>query len=206
MAFDWLAAAQRLRAMAQTGLTYTEGKFDRLRYEELQELSHAMLAELLVQEPATIRDAFALERGYPTPKVDVRTAVFRDGRVLLVKEWLDGLWTMPGGWADETDAPSEAAARECREESGYEVKIVRLIALKDRRRHAYSPRSLGGIYKVFFLGELTGGEPTVSDETTEVGFFPLDGLPPLSLARTLPEDIELAQRYAREPSLLPIFD
>src|SRR5689334_963464 len=206
MNFDWLAAAERLRAMAQTGLTYAEGRFDLARYRELDSMSVDMLAALLDQPPKVLTERFELEKGYPTPKVDVRTAVFREGRVLLVKEWLDGLWTMPGGWADETDAPSEAAARECREESGYEVKIVRLIALKDRRRHAYQPRSLGGIYKVFFLGELTGGEATVSDETTDVGFFPLDALPPLSLARTLPEDIELAHRHALEPSLLPTFD
>jgi len=206
MNFDWLAAAERLRAIAQTGLTYAEGRFDLARYRELSSMAVDMLASLLGQPPSVLAERFELEKGYPTPKVDVRTAVFREGRVLLVKEWLDGLWTMPGGWADETDAPSEAAARECREESGYEVKIVRLIALKDRRRHAYQPRSLGGIYKVFFLGELTGGEATVSDETTDVGFFPLDALPPLSLARTLPEDIELAHRHALEPSLLPTFD
>jgi ADP-ribose pyrophosphatase YjhB (NUDIX family) len=206
MNFDWLAAAERLRAIAQTGLTYAEGRFDLARYRELSGMAVDMLASLLEQPPSVLAERFALEKGYPTPKVDVRTAVFREGRVLLVKEWLDGLWTMPGGWADETDAPSEAAARECREESGYEVKIVRLVALKDRRRHAYHPRALGGIYKVFFLGELTGGEATVSDETTDVGFFPLDALPPLSLARTLPEDIELAHRHALEPSLLPTFD
>ena len=206
MNFDWLAAAERLRAMAQTGLTYAQGRFDLARYRELDGMAVDMLAALLDQPPNVLTERFDLEKGYPTPKVDVRTAVFREGRVLLVKEWLDGLWTMPGGWADETDAPSEAAARECREESGYEVKIVRLIALRDRRRHAYQPRSLGGIYKLFFLGELTGGEAMVSDETTDVGFFPLEALPPLSLARTLPEDIELAYRHALEPALLPTFD
>src|SRR5512147_389177 len=128
MAFDWLAAAQRLRAMAQTGLTYSEGHFDRERYEELREISHAMLAELLERSPASIREAFAVERGYPTPKVDVRTAVFRDGQVLLVKEWQDGAWTLPGGWADEADTPRRAAEREVLEESGYEVRVTRLVA------------------------------------------------------------------------------
>jgi ADP-ribose pyrophosphatase YjhB (NUDIX family) len=206
MTIDWLAAAERLRAMAQTGLSYSRDRFDQQRYRELEQISHDMLAGLLSSTPPAIRELYALEKGYPTPKVDVRTAVFSEGRILLVKEWLDGAWTMPGGWADEHDSPREAAERECREESGYEVRVQRLIALRDRRRHAYQPRHLGGIYKLLFLGEVTGGEAQVSDETTDVGFFALDALPPLSLARTLPEDIELAHRYCVDPALLPTFD
>jgi ADP-ribose pyrophosphatase YjhB (NUDIX family) len=206
MAFDWLSAAERLRAIAQTGLTYSQDRFDQERYRELTDMAHGMLAELLSSSPAAIGELFALERGYPTPKVDVRTAVFSEGRILLVKEWLDGGWTMPGGWADEADAPSEAAERECREESGFEVKVTRLFALEDRRRHPYVPRSLGGIYKLFFLGELTGGSAKISHETTDVGFFALDALPPLSLARTLPEDIERAYRHQLDPTLQPWLD
>lgn len=201
-----MEAAQRLRAIAQTGLTYSQDRFDLQRYRELTQISQSMLAELLVSSPESVGDAFALEKGYPTPKLDVRTAVFSEGRILLVQEWLDGGWTLPGGWADEGDSPREAAERECREESGYEVKVQRLVALRDRSRHEYRPRHVGGIWKVLFLAELTGGEATVSDETTAVGFFALDQLPPLSLARTLPEDIELARRYALEPTRLPTFD
>src|SRR5690606_19141438 len=123
MSFDWMTAAQRLRAMAQTGLAYATGRFDVERYRELSEIAHDMLAELLGRSPAAVAELFELERGYPTPKVDVRTAVFSEGRVLLVQEWLDGGWTLPGGWADEGDSPREAAERECREESGFEVKV-----------------------------------------------------------------------------------
>jgi ADP-ribose pyrophosphatase YjhB (NUDIX family) len=206
MSFDWLLAAQRLRAMAQTGLTYSQDRFDLQRYRELTQIAEGMLAELLGSSPATVAEAFALDKGYPTPKVDVRTAVFSDGRILLVQEWLDGGWTLPGGWADEDDSPREAAERECREESGYEVKVRRLIALRDRRRHEYRPRHLGGIWKVLFLAELVGGEPTVSDETTAVGFFPLDELPPLSLARTLPADIALAHEYELDLTRAATFD
>ncbi|HTV18205.1 MAG TPA: NUDIX hydrolase N-terminal domain-containing protein [Polyangiaceae bacterium] len=206
MSFDWLVAAQRLRAMAQTGLTYSKDRFDLERYRELTAIAQAMLSELLLSPPAAVAEAFAVEKGYPTPKLDVRTAVFREGRVLLVQEWLDGAWTLPGGWADEGDSPREAAERECREESGYEVRVTRLIALRDRSRHDYRPRHLGGIWKVLFLAELTGGEAQVSEETTDVGFFALDALPALSLARTLPGDLELARRYALDPTLLATFD
>ena len=206
MALDWLATAQRLRAMAQTGLTYSQGRFDRERYEELREMSHAMLAELLERTPEQISEAFRVEKGYPTPKVDVRTAVFSEGRVLLVKEWLDGGWTLPGGWADEPDSPRRAAEREVREESGYIVRVTRLVALRDRRLHPYQPQHLGGIYKLLFLADLIGGEAQTSNETTEVGFFALDALPPLSLSRTLPEDIQQAFSYQLDPTLQPSCD
>lgn len=206
MGFDWMVAAQRLRAMAQTGLTYSKDRFDLARYRELTTIAQGMLAELLVQPPAAVAEVFAIEQGYPTPKLDVRTAVFSEGRVLLVREWLDGGWTLPGGWVDEGDSPSGAAERECQEESGYEVKVTRLVAIRDRNRHEYRPRHLTSIWKVLFLAEITGGVATVSEETTDVGFFSLDALPSLSLARTLPADIELARRHADDPSLLPTFD
>jgi ADP-ribose pyrophosphatase YjhB (NUDIX family) len=206
MGFDWMVAVQRLRAMAQTGLTYSQDRFDLQRYRELTAIAEGMLAELLANSPATVAEVFALETGYPTPKVDVRTAVFSEGRVLLVQEWLDGGWTLPGGWADEGDSPREAAERECLEESGYEVKVRRLVALRDRSRHEYRPRHLGGIWKVLFLAELTGGSPTASEETTDVGFFALDQLPPLSLSRTLASDIALAHQYEGDPLRATTFD
>ena len=164
-------------------------------------MAHAMLAELLERSPASISELFSAERGYPTPKVDVRTAVFREGRILLVKEWLDGAWTLPGGWADEPDAPRRAAEREVLEESGYIVRVTRLVAVRDRRLHAYRPQHLGGVYKLIFLADLVGGEARVSHETTEVGFFLPSELPPLSLSRTLPEDIAQALVHQLDPTL-----
>lgn len=206
MTFDWLAAAQRLRAIAQTGLTYTKDRFDQERYEELTAMSHGMLAALLERTPASIAEAFALDKGYPTPKVDVRTAVFSEGRVLLVKEWQDGLWTLPGGWADEHDTPHAAAEREVLEESGYVVQATRLVAVRDRRLRGYQPPQVRSTYKLIFLGELRGGEARVSVETTEVGFFAPDALPPLSLGRTLPEDIADALACLNDPALPTRFD
>lgn len=206
MTFNWLDTAQRLRAIAQTGLTYSKERFDRQRYDELTGMAEAMLATLLTQTPEVIARVFQLEQGYPTPKVDVRTAVFLEGRILLVKEWLDGLWTMPGGWADELDSPKRAAERECVEESGYIVRVTRLISVKDRRAHPYEPQHLGGIFKLFFLGEVIGGEARVSEETTDVGFFPLNDLPPLSVSRTLRADIEQAWTHLNDPDRPTTFD
>ena len=120
--------ARRLQAIAQNGLTFSQDPFDRERYTQLRELVEEMLATHL-QLPRT--EAAALwdgERGYATPKVDVRGGIFRDTQVLLVRERSDGRWTLPGGWADAGETPSEAARREVREESGFDVEITRLLA------------------------------------------------------------------------------
>ncbi len=206
MTIDWLATANRIRAIAQTGLAYTDGKFDRERYHELTDIAHAMLGSLLNQTPERIRDTFSLHRGYPTPKVDVRMAAFDRDRLLLVRETDDGRWTMPGGWADEHDSPRQAVERETVEESGYVVRATRLFAVKDRGSHAYQPKHLGGVYKLFFLGEITGGEPKTSIETSEVGFFAEGDAPSLSMGRTLPQDVAAAFAARRDPDWVTTFD
>jgi ADP-ribose pyrophosphatase YjhB (NUDIX family) len=206
MSYSWLDALQRVRAIAQTGLTYGRDEYDLERYRELAAIAEQGLAELLGVSPETVSERYVLEKGYPTPKVDVRTAVFSGDRILLVRESADDLWTMPGGWADETDSPRQAAEREVEEESGYRVKVTRLVSLKDRRAHDYQPRMLGGCYKIFFLAELLGGSPATSLETSAVEFFPLDHLPPLSLGRTLPEDVEQAFAVHRDPTRPIVID
>ena len=90
----------------------------------------------------TIRGLFSAGDGYATPRIDVRAAVIENGRILLVKERADGAWCMPGGWADVGEGPSVAAVREAREESGYEVRAVKLVALLDRNRSPPSAADL----------------------------------------------------------------
>jgi ADP-ribose pyrophosphatase YjhB (NUDIX family) len=144
---------------------------------------------------------FGREKGYATPKVDVRGAAFRDGRILLVKEAIDGLWTLPGGWADVGDSPSEAIRREMVEESGFEVEVVKLCAVYDRSKHPHRPAFPFHLYKMFFLCEITGGEAKTSHETLEVGFFAEDALPPLSEGRVLPFQIKTMFDHYRDRSL-----
>jgi hypothetical protein len=113
-----LGWARKLQAIAQNGLTFSRDPFDRERYTQLQELAADMLSVELGIPAARARAVWEDERGYATPKVDVRGGVFDGGRVLLVRELSDGRWTLPGGWVDVNDAPSEAVAREIHEESG----------------------------------------------------------------------------------------
>ena len=130
-------------------------------------------------------DLFACDTGYATPKVDVRGVVFQDGKLLLVQERSDGMWTLPGGWADVGDSPADAVIREIREESGYEIRATKLLALLDRNRHNHPPH-VNHIYKVFIQCEIIGGSPTTSHEIQGVGFFAEDEIPELSLTRKVP--------------------
>jgi len=198
---DWLDTVSRLRAIAQTGLAYSRDPYDLERFAELQQSAERMLAWLVDAEPERIGDIYVAERGYPTPKVDVRAGVFVADTVLLVREASDGRWSLPGGWSDEHDSPRSSIEREVREESGFRVSAGKLVAVKDRHLHPYQPRALQRIYKLFFLCELQGGEARTSLETTAAGFFPVNQLPELSLGRTLPEDIALLHEHLGDPGL-----
>src|SRR4051812_18493118 len=109
-----LSHAQQLQAVAQAGLTYAADPYDRERYEAIRAISVQMLTELTDEPLEKIIRAFASEDGYPTPKVDVRAVVIRDGEVLLlVRESLDqGKWTLPGGGADIGFTPFEIGGEE----------------------------------------------------------------------------------------------
>ncbi|MCZ6854823.1 MAG: NUDIX hydrolase [Gammaproteobacteria bacterium] len=203
---DVLEAVQRIRAVAQTGLTYTTDPYDRERYTELHQLALDLLAKLLDESLERITGVYLPEQGYPTPKIDVRAGVFRDGEILLVRETSDGCWSLPGGWGDEHDSPKGCIEREVMEESGYHVRAVKLVSVKDRHLHPYTPKRLERIYKLFFLCELSGGEARASIETTEVAFFALNALPALSLGRTLEADITLLDQHRRDVGLPTYFD
>jgi len=202
----WRENLKRLRAIAQTGLTYSKDPYDLERWEEVESLSLGLLAKLLEGTPEALRSVYLPESGYPTPKVDVRAGVFDGEQILLVQESADGRWTLPGGWGDEHESPRTSVEREVLEESGYEVRAERLVAVKDRHLHPYTPKRLERIYKLFFLCELTGGEARTSLETDAVAFFNVRELPPLSLGRTLPADIELLQTYRDDANRACYFD
>ncbi|WP_428377658.1 NUDIX hydrolase [Lichenicoccus sp.] len=206
---EWLRQVRELQAIAQTGLAFTRDPYDRDRYEALRGLAARMLAERVGGDAAALRALFAAERGYATPKVDVRGAVFDEShRLLLVRETSDaGRWTLPGGWADVNQTASECALREIREESGYEARIVKLALLHDRARQGHQPVELHSIYKLFFLCTLTGGEARGSLETSEVRCFGEHEIPAdLSTGRTLPHQIARLFAHHRDPALPTEFD
>ncbi|MEM7716363.1 MAG: NUDIX hydrolase [Cyanobacteria bacterium P01_A01_bin.68] len=205
MQSKWLEWAQKIQATAQNGLTYTKNVFDIERYQYLQELAAEIIANHTNVEQSYLQDLFNQETGYATPKVDVRGAVFQDNKILLVKERSDGCWTLPGGWADIGESPSESVVKEILEESGYHTKATKLIAVYDRDKQGHPPHP-NYIYKLFFQCELIGGSASTSIETEDVGFFAEDNIPELSLGRILPNQITKLFEHYRNPSLAAEFD
>jgi len=179
----WLGIARELQAMSQTGLFYSKDRYDTERYERLRVLAATMMAMGSGIADEQIVGLFDQDVGYATPRIDVRGAAFRDGRVLMVRERSDGRWALPGGWADVNQSAAECVVREIQEESGFSARALKLCAVWDRRRHGHSPPHPFHVYKMFFLCEITGGRAQPSAETSEVGFFAEDELPDLSLGR-----------------------
>jgi ADP-ribose pyrophosphatase YjhB (NUDIX family) len=201
----WLDWTQRLLAIAQNGLHYARDPFDVERYEDAREIAAEMAASFSDADAGVLHALFAGEAGHAAPKVDVRAAVFRNNAILLVRERSEGLWTLPGGWADIGESPGEAVAREAYEESGYRVRAVKVLAVYDRNKHPHPPFPFHTC-KVFFQCELTGGEPAHSVETDAVGFFREDELPELSVMRVTPEQIGRFFQHYRHPDWPTDFD
>jgi ADP-ribose pyrophosphatase YjhB (NUDIX family) len=149
-----------------------------------------------------------LKQSYPTPKVDVRGVVFRDGRLLLVRELSDGRWALPGGWADVGESLSEAVVREVREESGYETRAVKLLAVANLGRYQNGRPLRPNIYKLFVRCELVADVPgeLQGGETGEAAFFSEDALPELSAPRGTREQLARLFEHARNPGLATDFD
>ncbi len=202
----WLDWAREIQALAQTGLTYSRLEYDILRYHRLEEIAAEIVAahSTLPQEP--IVENFRLQPGYATPKIDVRGAVIRDGKILLVQERSDGGWTMPGGWGDVGEAPSAMVGREVWEESGFEVRVEKLIAVYDANRVPGTRMEFYHAYKLIFLCAITGGEARPSNETSAVDFFGLDHLPPLSNYRTSRQMLEEVFAHFANPARSAAFD
>ena len=201
-----LAMLRELAALAGTGLGFAQDPYDLERYARVGELARLLIALRTGAAPARLAVLLDEEKGYVTPKIDVRGGVIRDGAILLVRERSDGKWALPGGYADVNLSPAEAIEAEIQQESGYTARAVTLVAVLDRRRHHAPHPLLLHCYKLFFLCALTGGAPATGIETSEVGFFAADALPELSPGRCNAAQIELLFRHHATPGLPTLFD
>lgn len=200
-----LELSRRLLALSQTGLHFSAEEYDRERYREIGDIAARLLALQGDVGADAVRQAWFIEDGYSTPKLDVRGAIFRDDRVLLVRERTDNKWTLPGGWADINDTPSSAILKEIEQESGFTARVTKLAAVYDRNKHN-PPAYLFHAWKLFFVCEITGGAARTSYETTAVEFVPLDSLPELSTGRCTVEQIRRMYQHHLDPHLPTEFD
>lgn len=201
----WLDWAREIQALSQTGLHFAENDYQRERYQRLIEIAAEIFSQYSDLAYQPLVDRFLKQTGYATPRVDVRGAVFRDDRLLLVRERMDGGWTMPGGWADVGDLPSESVEREVWEEAGFRVKARKVIGVYDANRTG--PLEVFHAFKIVFLCDLISGEPRPSNETSEVAFFGLEDIPiKLSGERTRPRHIEDVFAAYADPYKETVFD
>ena len=200
----WIAWAREIFSMSQAGLTYSQNEFDIERYKRLQEISAEMIESQSELSKEFVLKSFSMQAGYVTPKIDVRGAVIRDNKILLIQERMDGKWAMPGGWADLGNAPASVAEREVWEESGYEVKAKKVVAVLDANR--IEPMEFYHAFKIIFLCKLMGGEPCISHETLAVDFFDLNHLPPLSLYRTNESMLQEVFAHVQDSNRRTAFD
>jgi ADP-ribose pyrophosphatase YjhB (NUDIX family) len=200
----WLDWAREIQSLAQTGSHYSHNIYEKKRYQRLSEIAAEIVSEHTELEEAGLVAAFAGQIGYATPRVDVRGAVFKDNKLLMVRERLDGCWSMPGGWADVGDVPSEAVEREVFEEAGFRVKARKVIGIYDANRTG--PLEIFHAFKLVFLCDILSGEACTSDETSEVGFFAFEDLPEsLSGERTRPRHL-LDAFTAKSQDIQTVFD
>ncbi len=197
---------KQIHSIAETGFHYSKNPFEVNRYKEISELCLDLLDKATLISREQIQIHLEERNGYKTPKVDIRAVVFNsDGKLLLVREKIDGKWSLPGGWADIGYSPSEMAIKETMEEAGMIVKPIRLLAVMDKKCHDH-PSDLYYIYKIFLECELLDeGEPD-GLETTDKDFFNEDEIPDLSAPRNTPDQISMLFDFKKGIKTPPYFD
>lgn len=202
--FDCLTKlAMELQAIAQSGLFYTRDEYDKQRFERIRDISAELMSLKTTLPIEKVKELFCNETGYQTPKIETRGVVFKDEKILLVKE--KGKWSLPGGWIDYDQSVASNTAKEVKEEAGLDVVPVKIIALQDRNKHNF-PKYAYGICKVFVLCHVTGGSFQENMETTESGYFSLDDLPELDEDKNVYSQIKMCFDAYSDENWKVIFD
>jgi len=182
---------KQVKSIAEAGLVYNAENYDAERYEELRQIALEMMSVLSQKEVEVLEDFFLPVEDYPTPKVDVRGLILNEKKeILMVKEQIDGKWTIPGGWAEIGMTASESIVKEVREETGFAVRPMRLLAVLDKKCHPHPPEAYY-LYKMVFYCEIQDGDFDPNFDIQAVDWFPLNALPELSIDRILESQLKL---------------
>lgn len=200
----WLKWAVELQAIAQNGLFYGKDKFDIERYERIRNISAEMLSYKTEISVEKVKDLFCGDKGYQTPKIDTRAAIFKDNKILLVHE-SNGKWSLPGGWCDVDISTEENTVKEVREEAGLDVVVKRIIAVQDREKHNL-PVYAYKVCKIFMQCEVIGGKFRPNIETTGFDYFGIDELPDLAEEKNNREQIEMCFKAMNSEHWEALFD
>lgn len=111
-------------------------------------------------------------------------AIFDEqGRLLLTKRADNGQWCMPGGGMDSGESAAEACEREVWEETGLTVRVKRLVGVYSHpdQLAVYADGNKAHIVALHFEVEVVSGEPGLSNETTDFGYFRMDEIETLEM-------------------------
>lgn len=206
MAIYFFEKIKRIQALAEIGLEYSDIPYDMERYKEIQHISLQLLEQITEIPIENIIPVIQEKNGYKTPKVDVRAVVFNEKKqILLVREKVDGCWSMPGGWTDISYSPSEVAEKECFEEAGIKVKAIRLLAVMDKQKQNMPP-AFEYVYKIFLLCEKLDNNLSTGTETTAVEWFYENEIPELSEPRNTLKQVKMMFQYLRGEITETYFD
>lgn len=200
----WLEWAVELQSIAQGALYYCKDKFDIERFERIREISAEIISYKSDIPMEKVKDLFCNEIGYQTPKIDTRAAIFKDDKILLVKE-SNGTWSLPGGWVDVDLSVKENVIKEVKEEAGLDVITDKIIAVQDREKHNL-PIYAYKVCKIFVLCNVIGGKFEKNIETTESNYFDINELPLLATEKNNEEQIKMCFEAYKAENWQTLFD
>jgi len=207
MESQWLNYAKRLQALSTTGIAFTKDQYDKERYEEILGISLEMMSiigEIPIERIENLVTKHS--KGYVTPKVDVRGAVFRNHKILLVQEKSDGLWSLPGGFADVGLSAAQNVEKEIKEEAGIRTRAKQIFSVRHKSKGTFD-QDIRDFYKLYFICEEDSDrEVSPGLETSQVGFFSQNEIPPLSTSRVIEEDLFLAWKFLNQDMNQTVFD
>ena len=168
----------KIQSIAKIGLVYSKDPYALTNYKEINDLSMKFLEEFM--EVEFDRPNYFTRDIYPTPNVSVRTLIFSSDKkkILMVREASSGEYSLPGGWADLYDSPSQTAKNECLQEAGADIEVVRLVGITERTPYK-KPNSVPE-YVVIFEAKIKELHKEHEYETDDVNFFDIDNLPTIS--------------------------
>ena len=185
---DFAKYLQRMIALTDTGLTFTKDPFDRERYEDLRGLLSEMLNQASDLDSEEVAEVLKPTSAYATPLMDVRAWIVEDEKICLVRGQGENDWALPGGFGEVGYSPTENILKEIEEETGFEAKVERLLAVFDTDRFQLQSKQYA---KFVFECKLLAGQFQENQEIADLQFFAIDQLPNLSEKRITKEQIEI---------------
>lgn len=171
----------KMLSIAKIGLIFSKDEYALSNYKEIESISMKMLENF--EHTKFNKHTFFERNIYPTPNMSVRVAVFNEkNEILLVREVVDGGYSLPGGWCDLYDSVRETAENECMQEAGIKIKDLKFIGVFNRTPFKQIPdckdeRRTVPEYAFLIKAKMDGEFKEHEYETDDVRFFKRDALP-----------------------------